>query len=89
MTKPPPRNDSLLPWIRANWGVLAFVGSVLYQILAGSVWINDRTVNERALEARIVRLESSYVSQETFRLTMQNIEFRLTNLDANVAKLGH
>lgn len=87
MTKPK-SDDNPFVWLRRNWGVLAFAMSVAFQIWNGSAWVYDRTSNERSLEARIVKLESSYVSQETFNLTMKSIDFRLTNLDTNVAKLS-
>lgn len=82
-------------WTR-NWlGIVALAGSIVWQAWVGSTWVYDRQAVERELLARVVKVESEqlhakdvFVTQETFNLTMKNIEYRLLSIDTAVTRLS-
>lgn len=93
--KLPERRASDTIWTR-NWlGIVALAGSIIWQAWVGSTWVYDRQAVERELLSRIVKVESEqlhakdvFVTQETFNLTMKNIEYRLLSIDTNVTRLS-
>jgi hypothetical protein len=80
-------------WLMRNWmGVVALLGSIIWQAWVGSTWVYDRQSIERELLARVVKIEAEqvhtrdvFVTQETFNLTMKNIEYRLSSIDAKLS----